>query len=114
MNVIASGWIGHVIPVRREHQRVDDVMVLQGVEMLVVSEVPEHGLAVLAAASAQGAVRAEGDGVKVPGVTHVVGLQLAVGQVPDLDILVPSGGDNDGIGVVRREPSKDVCKRLLT
>ena len=89
-------------------------MVLQGVEMLVIGKVPQHGLAVLAAAGAQGAVRAEGDGVKVPGVTHVVGLQLAVGQVPDLDILVPSGGDNDGIGVVRREPRKDVCKRLLT
>ena len=88
-------------------------MILQGVEMLVVSKVPEHGLAVLASAGAQGAVRAEGDGVKVPGVTHMVGLQLAVGQVPDLDILVPSGGDNDGIGVVRREPKKEVCKRLL-
>merc|ERR1719468_1245607 len=92
------------VPVRREHQGVDDVMVLQSVEMLVVSKVPEHGLAVLASTGAQGAIRAEGDGVKVPGVTHMVGLQLAVGQVPDLDILVPSGRDNDGIGVVRREP----------
>ena len=93
-----------MIPVRGEHQRVNDVMVLQGVEMLVVSEVPEHGLAVLAAAGAQGAVGAEGDGVKVPGVANVVGLQLAVGQVPDLDVLVPPSRDNDGIGVVRREP----------
>ena len=91
-------------PVRREHQRVDDVVVLQGVEMLVVSEVPQHGLAVLAAAGAQGAIRAEGDGVKVPGVANVVGLQLAVGQVPDLDVLVPSGRNNDRVGVVRREP----------
>ena len=62
----------------------------------------EHGLVVLAAAGAQGAVRAQGDGVKVPGVANVVGLQFAVGQVPDLDVLVPSGRDNDGIGVVRR------------
>ena len=79
-------------------------MVLQSVEMLVIGEVPQHGLAVLAAAGAQGAVGAEGDGVKVPGVAHVVGLQLAVGQVPDLDVLVPSGGDNDGVSVVGREP----------
>ena len=79
-------------------------MVLQGVKMLVVGEIPEHSLAVLAAAGAQGAVRAQGDGVKVPGVANVVGLQLAVGQVPDLDVLVPPGRDNDGIGVVRREP----------
>ena len=87
-------------------------MVLQSVEMLVVSEVPEHGLAVLAAAGAQGAVGAEGDGVEVPSVTHVVGLQLAVGQVPDLDILVPSGGNNDGVGIVRREPRKIIGKRF--
>ena len=93
-----------MVPVGREHQRVDDVMILQSVEMLVISEVPEHGLAVLAATGAQGAVRAQGDGVKVPGVANVVGLQLAVGQVPDLDVLVPSGRDNDGIGVVGREP----------
>ena len=64
----------------------------------------EHGLVVLAAAGAQGAVRDQGDSVKVPGVANVVGLQLAVGQVPDLDVLVPPGRDNDGIGVVRREP----------
>ena len=102
------------VPVGREHQRVDDVVVLQGVEMLVVGEVPEHGLAVLAAAGAQGAVGAEGDGVKVPGVAHVVGLQLAVGQVPNLDVLIPSGGHNDGVGVVGREPKEEVCKRFLT
>ena len=79
-------------------------MVLQGVKMLVVGEIPKHSLAVLAAAGAQGAVRAQGDGVKVPGMANVVSLQLAVGQVPDLDVLVPSGRDNDGIGVVGREP----------
>ena len=87
-------------------------MVLQGVKMLVVGEIPKHSLAVLAAAGAQGAVGAEGDGVEVPSVTHVVGLQLAVGQVPDLDILVPSGGNNDGVGIVRREPRKIIGKRF--
>ena len=52
--------------------------------MLPVVEVPEHCLAVLAAAGAQGAVGGEGDGVEVAGVADVVGLQLAVGQVPNL------------------------------
>ena len=33
----------------------------------------------------------------------VVGLQLAVGQVPDLHVLVPPGGHDDGVGVVWRE-----------
>ena len=36
--------------------------------------------------------------------TNVVGLQLAVGQVPDLDVLVPPGRHDDGVGRVGREP----------
>ena len=34
----------------------------------------------------------------------VVGLQLAIGEVPHLDVLVPAGRNDDGIGVVGREP----------
>ena len=91
------------VPVGREDQRADDVGVLQGVEMLPVVEVPEHGLAVLAAAGAQGAVGGEGDGVEVSGVADVVGLQLAVGQVPHLDVLVPPARHDDGVGGVGGE-----------
>ena len=94
-----------LVPVGREDQRADDVGVLQGVEMLAVVEVPEHGLAVLAAAGAQGAVGGEGDGVEVSGVADVVGLQLAVGQVPHLDVLVPPARHDDRVGVVRGEPT---------
>ena len=92
----------------------DGVSAVQSVQMLPIIEVPEHGPGVLASTGTQRTVRRQGDGVKISSVTNVVGLQLAVGQVPDLDVLVPSGGDNDGIGVVRREPRKEVCKRLLT
>ena len=74
--------------------------------MLPVIEVPQHGLAVLATAGAEGAVRGEGDGVDVAGVTDVVGLQLAVGQVPHLDVLVPPGGHDDGVAVVGRKPEQ--------
>jgi hypothetical protein len=35
----------------------------------------------------------------------VVGLELAVGQVPDLDVPVPPAGDDDGVRVVGREPN---------
>ena len=35
--------------------------------------------------------------------TNVVGLQLAVGQIPNLDIFVPATGDNDGVGIVGGE-----------
>ena len=34
----------------------------------------------------------------------VVGLQLAVGQVPHLYVLVPPSGDDDGVGIVGGEP----------
>ena len=49
----------------------------------------------------------QSQGVEIPGVTDVVGLQLAVGHVPDLDVndvLVPAAENEDWIGIVRREP----------
>ena len=52
--------------------------------MLAVVQVPEHGLTVLATTGAQAAVGGHGDGVQVSTVAHVVGLQLAVRQVPYL------------------------------
>ena len=99
-----AGGGAQPVPVGGEGQAVDGVSAVQGVQMLPVIEVPEHGPGVLAAASAERAVRRQGDGVKISSVTNVVGLQLAVGQVPDLDVLVPSGGDNDGVGGVGGEP----------
>lgn len=71
--------------------------------MLVVVEVPEHGLAVLATRGAQRAVWRNGDRVQVAVVAVVVGLELAVGQVPHLDGTVPAARDDDRVGDVRRE-----------
>ena len=53
--------------------------------MLAVVEVPKHGFGVLAAGGAEGAVGGHGDGVQVATVSDVVGLELAVGQVPYLE-----------------------------
>ena len=75
------------IPVRTECQGVDGVGVVQSVQMLAVIEIPEHGLGVLAARGTEGAVRGHSDGVQVTGVADVVGLQLAVGQVPYLKLI---------------------------
>jgi len=36
-------------------------------------------------------------------VTNVIGLQLAIGEVPYLYILVPSSRHYDGVGIVRGE-----------
>ena len=71
--------------------------------MLSVIEVPQHGLGVLPTAGTQGAVRRESHRVDVTGVTDVVGLQLAVGQVPHLDVLVPPARHDDRVGGVGGE-----------
>ena len=44
----------------------------------------------LSTGGAQGAVGGDGHCVQVAGVTDVVGLQLAVGQVPHLDTRAPT------------------------
>ena len=72
--------------------------------MFAIIKIPKHGLAVLAPAGTEGTIGAEGDGVEISGVTDVVRLQLAVGQVPNLDVLVPAAGDDDGVLGVGREP----------
>jgi len=92
------------VAVGRKAQGVDDVIVVQGVQVLPIIQIPEHGLGVLAAGGAQGTVGAHGHGVQVSVVTNVVGLQLAVLQRPDLDHLVPSAGNDDWVLVVGGEP----------
>ena len=97
---------------------------VQSVQVLAIVEVPKHGLGVLATGGAQGAIGRHGHCVQVAGVTNMVGLQLAVGQVPHLkirqpikamsyiretnsaylDVSVPATGHDDGVLVVGREP----------
>lgn len=62
----------------------DLVVGVEGVQVLGLVKIPEHGGAVLATGGAEGAVGGDGDGVDVSVVAHVVGLQLAAGEFPDL------------------------------
>lgn len=100
-----GGTIGNAQPVTvgGEAQGIDDVIVLQGVQVLAVIQIPQESLRVLAAGCAQRTVRGNSDGVQVAIVTVMVVLQLAVSQVPDLDGTIPTAGDNYGIGVIGRE-----------
>jgi len=82
---------------------VDGITGFEGVEMLSLVKVPEHGDSVLASRSAKRTVRGNGDGVNVSVVTVVVGPQLAVSKVPDLNNLVPTSGNNDGVSGVGGE-----------
>lgn len=86
-----------------EAQSVDDVVVVKSVQMLALGQIPEHGLKVLATRSTKGTIGRNGDGVQVASVANVVGLQLAVGQIPHLDHSVPAGTDDDWVVVGWRE-----------
>ena len=72
------------IAVGREAESIDGVSVVQGVQVFAIIQVPEHGLGIFATRSTEGTIRGHGHGVQVAGMTNVVGLQLAVGQVPYL------------------------------
>lgn len=91
------------VPVWREAQSSDDVIVVQSVEVLAIVQVPQHGFAVFSAAGTQTTVRRDGNGIEVTCVSKVVDLKTAVGQVPYLDGAVPTGRYDDWIGVVRGE-----------
>jgi len=88
------------ISVGGEAEAVDCVGVLQGVQVLTVIQVPKHGLSVLATGCTEGTVGGHGDGVQVASVANVVGLQLAVSQVPHLNIFVPASRHDDGVLVI--------------
>jgi len=60
-------------------------------------------LSVATAGSAEGAVGGNSDGVNVALVASQGGAELAGGQVPDLDELIVTAGDDDGVGGVGGE-----------
>jgi len=91
------------VSVGRESKSVDDVSGIEGVQVLAFVEIPELGSSVLTARSTERTIRGNSDGVDVVSVSREVGAELAVGQVPDLDLLVPATGDNQGIGGVGGE-----------
>lgn len=62
------------VSVGREDQGVDCVTSLEGVEVLSVGELPEHGDTVLSTGSTERSIWGDGDGVDVTSVTVVVGL----------------------------------------
>jgi len=80
------GGSAQPVAVGREDQGVDDIvtLALQGVQVLALVEVPEHGDTVTSTRGAKRAIRRDGDGVNVTRVSNVVGAQLALGELPDL------------------------------
>ena len=73
------------VAVGGEDEGVDLVTGGEGVEVLGLVKVPQHGGTILAAGGTQRSIGGDGDGVDVAGVAIVVGLQLELRQFPDLD-----------------------------
>lgn len=86
-----GGGSAQPVAVGGEDQRVDLVVGVQGVEVLGLVQVPQHGGTVLATGGAQRAIGRDGDGVDVTGVANVVSLQLAGGELPDLSEYISMG-----------------------
>jgi len=89
--------------VGREAQSVNNVVVVKGVQVFALGKIPKHGLEVFATRSTERTIGRDSHGVQVTSMANVVGLEFAVGKIPDLDHSVPAGTDNDGIVVGWRE-----------
>lgn len=72
------------VSVGGENEGVDLITSVQGVEVLGLIQVPQHGSSVLSTRSAEGSIGGDSDGVDVSGVSSVVGLQSARRELPDL------------------------------
>jgi len=69
----------------------------QTVQVFSFMKIPQHSSSVLTSGSTQGTIRRNSDSVDVSSVTVEVILEFAITEVPDLDSLVPSSGDNEWI-----------------
>lgn len=98
-----SGSGNQPVSVRREGEGVDDITSFKGIQVLGVVQVPKHDNAVLTSGSAEGTIGGDGDGVDVAVVANEVGAKLELGQVPDLDDLIPATRDDERVGWVGRE-----------
>jgi len=98
-----GGGSAEPVAVGAEDQGVDNIAGFQGVQVLAVVEVPKHSDAILTTGGGEGTIRGDGNGVDIAGVAVVVGAELALAKLPDLDNLVPTARDNHGVQGVRAE-----------
>ena len=99
----SRGTSAQPVSVRREDEGVDDSVSLEGVQVFALIQIPQHGLLVLSSRGAQGSIRGNSHSVQVASVLLQRLSELAVAEVPHLDGLVPSAGDDQGSGGAGRE-----------
>jgi len=73
---------------------VDLVTSCEGVKVLGLVQVPEHGGTVLATRCAERSIGRDGNGVDVAGVADVIGLDLAGCELPNLRSKLASAHEN--------------------
>jgi len=81
-----GGSSAEPVSVGGEDEGVDDVSSLEGVEVLALVKVPKHGDTVLTTGGGEGSIGGDGEGVDVTSVAEVVGLQLALVELPNLNV----------------------------
>ena len=86
------------VTVRGEAERVNDITSIQRVETFALSKIPKHGNTVFATRGTKRTIRGDGDGVDIALMSSKIVAQFAVGQVPDLDELIPTSRDDDRVG----------------
>jgi len=91
------------VVLRGEGKVVDRGGGVQGVQVLAIVDIPEHGGTVLTSRRAEGTVRRDGDRVDRGAVAREVVAELAVVQVPHLDELVPTARNDQWLLGRRRE-----------
>jgi hypothetical protein len=70
---------------------------VQRVQTLTFVQVPQHGDTILATRGTEGTVWGDGDSVEVTSVADQFSLELEVLERPDLDGLVPTSRDEEGV-----------------
>lgn len=98
--ILMLGPWQHRAIIRTETQGIDDAPTIKYRKGLAFVEIPQHGLAILPSRRAEGSIWKESHSAQVAHVDDVIGLQLAVCQVPYLDQLVLAKGDHDGIAAI--------------
>ena len=93
-----GGGSAEPVLIWREAERVDDcALCLERVESLSFVQVPEHGRAVLTARGAERAIWGDCDSVEVTSVANKRGHSLEVREGVNLNDLVPTGRNNNGV-----------------
>ena len=102
LNAVVSGS-AQPIAVWREAQSIDDFTSIQAVQTLSFVQIPEHRSVILTTRSGKRAIGGDTNSVQISSVSDQVVSKLAVGQVPDLDKLIPPSGNDERNRLRRRE-----------